>query len=333
VRVGRRVITTLSSNRPPERFYRGGARITAFRGEPPAGSHEPEDWIGSTTPVFGDEPNGLTLLPDGRLLRDAVEADPVGWLGADHVRRWGSDVQLLVKLLDAGQRLPVHAHPHDDDAAVLGYPHGKAEAWFILAGGMVHLGLVRDIGLDELARLVERQEPDALLALLHAVQVQPGDAVWVPPGLLHAIGQGVLLLEVQQPVDLSVLLEWRDYAIDGARDGHLGAGFDAVLPMVDRRRMDAAALDSLIARGPRTGAVLPTPAERYFRLERHLVDGDLELEPGFAILAVLDGDLVAADRPDAAALQRGSTALVDAAHGPVHLRGAGELLVARPPRP
>ena len=54
---------------------------------------------------------GITDLGNGRVLPDLVAADPDGWLGPDHVARWGASPALLVKLLDAGQRLPVHAHP------------------------------------------------------------------------------------------------------------------------------------------------------------------------------------------------------------------------------
>jgi len=72
----------LPSNRPADRFYRGGARICAFRAEPPPAGREPEDWIASTTTVAGEARTGLTVLPDGPggagiLLRDAVTADPV----------------------------------------------------------------------------------------------------------------------------------------------------------------------------------------------------------------------------------------------------------------
>ncbi|NKF32242.1 carbohydrate kinase, partial [Pseudomonas sp. BGM005] len=115
------------------------------------------DWIGSTTTVNGEPELGLTTLPDGRVLRDAVEQDPVAWLGDAHVARWGADTRLLVKLLDAGQRLPVHAHPHDDFAAAhLGRAHGKAEAWYILQGGTVHVGLREDVDASVLADLVTR---------------------------------------------------------------------------------------------------------------------------------------------------------------------------------
>ncbi len=324
------MIVRVPSNRPPERFYRGGARITEFRGEPPAADREPEDWIGSTTTIFGEPSLGLTRLADGRLLRDAVETDPVHWLGPAHVGRWGSDLRLLVKLLDAGQRLPVHAHPDDDFAAHhLGHAHGKAEAWYILVGGTVHVGLKRDVDADELAALVAAQDVATLLGLLHEAAVAPGDVVWVPPGELHAIGAGVLLLELQQPEDLSILLEWQGFEIDGALAGHLGLGFDVALRAVTRLARNAEDLRGLIHPAPVSGSVFPADADPYFRLERLPVAGEVEVAPGFAILVVTRGDLVIAG----VAASAGSTFLLPAADGTVTVRGAGELLVARPPAP
>lgn len=319
----------LPANRPPERFYRGGARISAFRGEGGDAPREPEDWIGSTTTIHGEERLGLTRLPDGRLLRDAVAADPIGWLGAAHASRWGADVRLLVKLLDAGQRLPVHAHPHDDFAAShLGRAHGKAEAWYILRGGTVHVGLRRDVSAAELADLVERQDVDTLLPLLHEIPVTSGDVVWVPPGELHAIGAGVLLLELQQPEDLSILLEWEGFAIDGPRAGHLGLGFEVALGAVNRNARTEAELAVLVAAAAGSGSVLPAEADAYFRLERMPVDGDAIVDPGFAIVVVTDGEVSVGD----ATWPAGTTALLPAA-GRLDLRGSGELLIARPPAP
>ncbi|WP_431074086.1 class I mannose-6-phosphate isomerase [Microbacterium phyllosphaerae] len=320
----------LPSNRPAERFYRGGARISAFRGEDGAAPREPEDWIGSTTTVNGEPALGLTTLPDGRVLRDAIEQDPVAWLGDDHVARWGADTRLLVKLLDAGQRLPVHAHPHDDFAAThLGRAHGKAEAWYILQGGTVHVGLRQDVEAADLAALVERQDATTLLGLLHEVEVAAGDVVWVPPGELHAIGSGVLLLELQQPEDLSILLEWGDFAIDGAAVGHLGLGFDLALAAVTSTARSATDLAVLISAAPDSGSVFPEAADEYFRLERVPVRGAATVDQGFSIVIVNDGEV----EIDGRRLSIGSTLLVPHAAGALAATGTGELLVARPPAP
>ena len=90
-------------------FYAGGERIAALRGTAPQ-EHTPEEWIGAANTTF-DGSRGLSALPDGTLVRDAIEADPEAFLGPEHVARFGADPALLVKLLDAGQRLPVHFHP------------------------------------------------------------------------------------------------------------------------------------------------------------------------------------------------------------------------------
>jgi len=320
----------LSSNRPAERFYRGGARISAFRGEASDAPREPEDWIGSTTTVNGEPLLGLTTLPDGRVLRDVIEHDPTAWLGDAHVARWGADTRLLVKLLDAGQRLPVHAHPHDDFAAThLGRAHGKAEAWYMLQGGTVHVGLREDVDAAALADLVDRQDVDALLGLLHEVEVVAGDVVWVPPGELHAIGAGILLLELQQPEDLSILLEWDGFAIDGAEAGHLGLGFELALAAVNTRGRSAVDLDALIGTAPDSGSVFPAAADEYFRLERIPVDGSTVVGRGFSIVIVSGGDI----EIDGRRLRIGSSLLVPDAAGVLEATGAGELLVARPPAP
>ncbi len=73
------------------RFYRGGARIARLRGQEATDAGGPEDWVGSAATSWGSPTEGLSRLPDGRYLRDAIRADPAGFLGVEHVRRWGSD--------------------------------------------------------------------------------------------------------------------------------------------------------------------------------------------------------------------------------------------------
>lgn len=324
----------LCANQPADRFYRGGARIAEFRGVTAAGTHVPEDWIGSVTTVAGEELLGLTRLADGRLLIDAIDEDPVSWLGPEHVTAHGSDPLLLVKLLDAGQRLPVHAHPDDAWArSHLGRPHGKAEAWYILEPGEVFVGLRRAIADDRLLSLVTEQDVDSLVSLLHRREVRRGDTVFVPPGTLHAIGAGTLLAEVQQPEDLSILLEWRDFDIDGAVAGHLGVGFPTALGAVDRRPLDPGDLDELIT-SRRTGPSILSPrADVYFRADRHEVAGAVELAPGFSILIVTDGHLDVETVRGSLPAPRGSTILIPHAAGAASLTGEGSGLVFRPPGP
>lgn len=156
---------------PPRVPRRSGVRAPRTRGL---------DRIGDDGPRR--ETLGLSTLPDGRLLREAIAEDPIAWLGRS-TSAVGVTTRACSSSCSTRERLPVHAHPHDDFAAGhLGRAHGKAEAWYILEGGTVHVGLREDVTADALADLVARQDVAALLGLLHAIEVGPGDVVWVPPG-------------------------------------------------------------------------------------------------------------------------------------------------------
>lgn len=330
---------TLPAHQPANRFYRGGEKISAFRGAPAHGEatrgfRVPEDWIASVTCLAGESRLGLTVLPDGRTLADTIKADPEGWLGPDHIARFGSDTRLLVKLLDAGQRLPVHAHPDTAFARThLGRAHGKAEAWYILNGGTIHLGLKEDLDRDRLARLVATQAVDEMLPLLHEICVVTGDAVFVPAGTLHAIGEGIFLAELQEPEDLSILLEWQGFELDGAVDGHLGLGFDVALGAVDRRGLSPAEVSALITAHGTGNSILPQRADEFFRLGRTIVAGTSELELGFAVLIVTEGTaLFQSASGHKEQLERGATVVVPFGAGRLQLTGEAEVLVARPPR-
>jgi mannose-6-phosphate isomerase len=326
------------------RFYRGGERIARFRGIRSDDPYAPEDWVGSTTTIFSEDERGLTLLADGRTLRDAIAADPEGFLGAAHVRRYGPDSTLLVKLLDAGERLPVHCHPDRNFARRhLGLSAGKTEAWLIVEahGASVHLGFHVDVDADVIAEWVERQDRNAMLNLLNELRVEPGDRIYVPAGLPHAIGDGIFLVELQEPSDLSVLLEWTGFDVDGRRDGHLGLGFDVALGCLTRSALDGGELAHLKRASvelpearPGVTRLLPPEADPYFRAERLRPRSSAALEAGFSILVAVAGrGLLESDRAGEVELTRGDTVLVPHAAGKAELTGEIDVLRCLPPTP
>src|SRR6266498_1672437 len=227
------------------RFYRGGALIDRLRDEPEA---------------------GLTRLEDGRLLRDAIRQRPAHWGTPD----------LLVKLLDPVERLPVHAHPDREFARLqLGSEHGKTEAWIVVGtrdnDAEVWLGLKEDVERARYREWIEGQDTERLLGSLHRPVVRPGDIVFVPAGVPHALGAGALIVELQEPTDFSVICEWKGFPID-PENTHLGLGWD--------RALEALRLEAF---EPELG--LPDAARAFFQ-----VDERAEPAGRFAVLLVLEGE-------------------------------------------
>jgi mannose-6-phosphate isomerase len=310
-------------------FYAGGARIAEFRGIELESDHMPEEWLGGVNTTFGDTERGLGRLEDGTLVRDAIAADPEAYLGAAHVARFGANPALLVKLLDAGQRLPVHFHPGRAFAReALDSPFGKTEAWWIVEaerGASVHVAFKRDVELDEVREWMRTQDSAAMLEAMHELVVAPGDVVFVPAGTAHAIGADILMVELQEPTDFSVLLEWGGFELS-EDDGHLELGWDRALQALDRSGWDEARAHALRRPG------LPDGADSYFRVER--LHRGAVLDPGFSILVVLGGKgTLATEAGGELELRRGAAILLPHAAGAGELRGHAEVLRARPPDP
>ena len=125
------------------RTYTGGRLIDEMHGISPArDTHFPEDWIASVVrannPGREDVVEGLGELASGGYLRDLVAADPASALGAAHVARFGASPAVLVKIIDAAERLAVQVHPDKERAQRhFGSPFGKTECWHIIGGRSV----------------------------------------------------------------------------------------------------------------------------------------------------------------------------------------------------
>lgn len=285
------------------RFYRGGLLLDRFRGRADAADNDrPEDWIGSATRAW--TPPGAPLTEEGlsratvgdeeRRILDIVKADPASVAGADLAAT--ATTGILVKLLDAGIRLPVHAHPTRAFARDrLGSTFGKAEAWIVLgtrdvAGEPpphVRLGFRRDVDRAELRRWIDEQRTDELLASMVDRPAHAGEVWFVPPGTPHAIGAGVFILEVQEPTDFSIVLETAGFPID-RDDANIRLGWDVAIDAIDGRGLGdtkVAGLHSFIDDG------LPAGAAPFFWARRIVVDGErrLEVPPRFVIGVVVAG--------------------------------------------
>ena len=321
-----------------DHFYAGGGKIASLRGIETTSDHQPEEWIAATVARADAWPTGLARTIDGEVLRELVADDPASWVGADVA---DGDTGVLFKLLDAGQRLPVHVHPDRRFAADhLDCPYGKTEAWFVLDASddaAVYLGWRDAVDPDELARHREAQDGDWMLEHLHRIPVTPGDGIVVPAGTVHAIGAGVFVAEVQEPTDLSIVLEW-SATTSGREDSHLGLGFDTVMPAVSHERLELDRLDSLRThvdldtRADTPLSCLAPVADPFFRLHLATPTGrsTVQVEAGFAAAIVLGGRGSLEWESSSIDVGPGDALAVPASLGPWTIAGNARLLVARP---
>jgi mannose-6-phosphate isomerase len=258
-------------------------------------------------------------------IADVIAADPVAWLGKEHVARYGPDPALLVKLLDTGQRLPLHVHPDRGFAAKhLASPYGKTEAWIVLEaepGAEVRLGFTRDVTDAELAGWVRQQDVESMLAATNRVPVTAGDTMVCPAGMPHAIGDGILVVELQEPTDWSLFLEWRGFPLspDGVT---LGLPLDEALACVSRQACPAERLRSLRGRplNQAVGSLLPEAAAPFFVAER--VGGGEGFAAGYSVLIVTEGSgMLRTETGTPVPLGRGSAAVLPYATGASTLTG------------
>ncbi|MCS5720081.1 class I mannose-6-phosphate isomerase [Herbiconiux sp. CPCC 205763] len=323
-----------------DHFYRGGDRIARLRGIEQTSDHQPEEWLAATVSRAGQSDIGLARTDGGELLRDLVAHDPAGWVGADHADAANaSDTGILVKLLDARQRLPVHVHPARAFAAThLDCPYGKTEAWFVLdaePGSAVHLGWKEAVDRDELDRRRDAQDSEWMLSRMNRIEVSRGMGVVVPAGTVHAIDAGIFVAEVQEPTDFSIVLEW-SITTSTREESHLGLGFDEVMPAVSTAALGPEALAGLITRSDLDGrsdraeSMLAPAADPYFRV-LHAAPGSrgVPIAAGYSVVLVLAGDGVLAGDEEIP-VHSGQALAVPAGFGAWEVVGPTSVLIATP---
>lgn len=171
------------------------------------GKKIPDGPVGESWEVSA-HPNGVSRVSggplDGTPLDELVRRAGAELLGARVHQKYGGGFPLLVKLIDVNSLASVQVHPNDEQAQRLeGYPWGKTEAWYIIdrtPGARFFLGLVPGTTPDGLRDALASGKA---LSLLASPEVKAGDCLLVPPGTVHAAGEGVFLLEIQQSSDIT----------------------------------------------------------------------------------------------------------------------------------
>jgi mannose-6-phosphate isomerase len=176
----------------------------------------------------------------GTTLASLIAGAPAFYLGDRHVEALGTQLGFLAKLLDSSMRLHVQAHPTSAFAREhLEAPFGKLEVYYVLAvrdgvEGCIRLGFQHSPGRERWKRIIEEQDIAAMDACFERIPVKPGDVWIVQGGMPHAIGEGVLMVEVMEPSDLVVRCEFEREGVVVPPEGRfMGRGLDFCLNVFD----------------------------------------------------------------------------------------------------
>jgi len=163
----------------------------------------------------------------GRTLGELMAVDPEGLWGSGGPR--GARFPWLCKLLDARDDLSLQVHPPAHRAMELG-GEPKTEMWYVAeadADAAVYVGVQPGTTPMEFER---RSRDGTVAGLFHRLPVQEGDVLFLPSGRVHALGRGLVILEIQQNSDTTYrVFDWNRVGLDGRpRALHLAEAMQSI---------------------------------------------------------------------------------------------------------
>jgi mannose-6-phosphate isomerase len=299
------------------------------------GGRRLETVLGKTLPAGDDFAESWEIVDHGtdqsRVLAGPLQGTELGRL----VRTRHADLlgphdtcdhfPLLLKFLDVGKNLSVQVHPNDEQAALLDPPDGgKSEAWYVLhvePGSRIYAGLRPGVDPAALARAIAHGEIERCLDFF---QPSAGDCVLIPAGTVHALGAGLLVVEIQQASDTTFrLFDWNRLGPDGRpRPLHVGQALDAIdyqagpARPVTPQSTAAAHVERLIVSDKFV-------VDRWTFSTPRTVGGDQRCHIVVPVSGCLRLERDAAPSP----LGVGQAALVPAAAGPLEIEPAGSVVM------
>ena len=191
----------------------GGQKLTEWKGLPV------KDHIGESWEVSCVERSPSVVANGawaGETLNEVIKRCPEEILGGEVSRRYGGELPLLVKFIDAQKDLSIQVHPDDEMAKRLHDKNGKSEMWYVLdaePGAYLYSGFKEELSPEAYKRKVA---DGTIVESLAKHEVKAGDVFYLPAGRVHAICSGILLAEVQQSSDVTYrIFDYNRPGLDG----------------------------------------------------------------------------------------------------------------------
>lgn len=294
----------------------GGQRLAEEYGIEYNGEILAEAWELSCHP---DGPSMIANGPfAGKTLKEYIDMEGREVLGR-HCRRF-RDFPILIKFIDAKQNLSVQVHPNNQYALRNEGQFGKTEMWYVMdakEGAFLYYGFKREVSREEFARRIQE---DTLLEVLHAVPVQKGDVLFIESGTIHAIGQDIMIAEIQQNSNVTYrVYDYGRVGKDGKkRDLHIKKALAVTkrVPIVKN-------------------SSYPHVADcDYFTVDKLNLDGrmmkkmeGMVTEDSFVSILVLDGEGRITSGEESLTYRKGDSLFLPAGSGAYQIEGSCDALV------
>lgn len=178
--------------------------------------------------------NDLSVVKDGlyknQTIKTLIESFPKEILGEAIIKKYGLQFPLLFKFLDAKSDLSIQLHPNDELAKKRHNSFGKTEMWYIMQAdenARIILGFKENSSSKE---YLEHLNNKTLPSILKEFKVQKGDVFFIETGSIHAIGEGIVLAEIQQTSDITYrVYDWDRVDENGkSRELHIDLALEAI---------------------------------------------------------------------------------------------------------
>jgi mannose-6-phosphate isomerase len=153
---------------------------------------------------------------EGDEINDLVETFMGDLVGESVFDKYGEQFPLLLKIIDANDKLSIQVHPDNELARQRGMENGKTEMWYILdaePGACIYSGFKKTLDPEEYKRMVQ---DGTVVEALAKHEVHAGDVFYIPAGRVHAICGGIMLAEIQQSSDVTYrIFDYNRPGLDG----------------------------------------------------------------------------------------------------------------------
>ena len=166
-----------------------------------------ESWELSS--VDGDISQVSNGVLKGQLLTQLIEEYKGDLVGEKVYEQFGNKFPLLFKFIDAKENLSIQLHPNDEIAKKLHNSFGKTEMWYVMdadESSELNIGFSEKMTPEKYKQAIENKN---ILEKLNFEKVSKGDSFFIKEGLVHAIGAGCLIAEIQQTSDITYrIYDW-----------------------------------------------------------------------------------------------------------------------------